>query len=270
MIQNLVFILSAVFFIVTLLIIYFFVLKPRKAHPELLKKPFPEPYKRILKKRVLFYRNLPAEKKTEFERRILLFMAEKDILGVETQIDDTDRLLVAASAVIPMFGYDYFRYPTVKEVLIYPHSFDKEFQTDDMAQQKNILGMVGDGFMRGSVVLSKPDLEAAFDGTRHIHNVGIHEFTHLIDGADGATDGVPEILIEHSFVMPWLKEIRREMEKIVSHHSDINPYGLTNNAEFLAVVSEYFFDDPEKMKSRHKELYDIMVQIFHQKPDDYV
>lgn len=270
MFQNLIFILSAIFFIISLLIIYFFVFKPKKAHPEILKKPFPEAFKKILNKRVLYYKNLPPDKKIEFEKRILRFLAEKDILGVDTEIDDTDRLLVASSAIIPMFGFEYFRYPNVKEVLIYPHSFDEKFQTNDQIQQKNILGMVGDGFMRGSVVLSRPDLEAAYDGTRHIHNVGIHEFTHLIDGSDGVTDGIPEILIEHSFSLPWLKEIKREMEKVAHHHSDINPYGLTNNAEFLAVASEYFFDNPEKMKARHKELYDYLMKIFHQNPEDYV
>lgn len=51
------------------------------------------------------------------------------------------------------------------------------------------------------------------------------------------------------------------------NHSDINPYALTSNAEFLAVVSEYFFDNPEKMKSRHPELYNDLVGIFKQNPE---
>ena len=270
MIQQVVFVFSAVFAIFAFYLVYRMVLKPKPVNEEILKEPFPENWRKILNLRVLYYRNLPPERKTEFEERIKRFLAEKSIKGVDTEIDDTDKLLVAASAIIPVFNFPYFRYPNVSEVLLYPGSFDDKFRTNDMAGQKNILGMVGDGFMNGMVVLSKPDLEAAFDGMRHRQNVGIHEFVHLIDKADGAVDGVPEILFKHSYTLPWLKEVRREMRKIKEGHSDINPYALTNDAEFLAVVSEYFFDNPEKLKQRHPELYQYLTEIFQQKPDNYV
>jgi hypothetical protein len=96
--------------------------------------------------------------------------------------------------------------------------------------------------------------------------VGIHEFVHLIDDVDGGTDGVPEILLQHSYVAPWLHLIKEEMRHIEEGHSDINPYALTNNAEFLAVVSEYFFDNPDKFKRRHPELYQYLTSIFNQNP----
>ncbi len=268
--QNIIFIFSLIFLIISIYLVYSFVFKTKKANPEILKKPFPENFRKILEQRVLYYRNLSPERKKEFEERVKQFIADKKITGVDTEITDTDKVLVAASAIIPMFAFPYYKYPNVKEVLLYPHSFDEKFQTSDQVAGKNVLGMVGDGFMNGSVVLSRPDLEKAFDGSRHRENVGIHEFIHLIDKADGATDGIPEILFDHSYVLPWLKEIKKEMAKIKTGKSDIRPYALTNNAEFLAVVSEYFFDNPEKMKSRHPELYNDMVKIFNQDPEKYV
>jgi Mlc titration factor MtfA (ptsG expression regulator) len=92
----------------------------------------------------------------------------------------------------------------------------------------------------------------------------------LIDKADGAVDGVPEILFKHSYTLPWLKEVKREMNKIKTAKSDIDPYALTNDAEFLAVVSEYFFDNPEKLKQRHPKLYQYLSEIFQQDPEKYV
>ena len=270
MTQQVFFIIAVIIALIAVYIIYKFVWKQDNVDKEILKEPFPDNWKKILHDRVLYYRNLPDERKKEFEDRVKRFLAEKSIKGVDTEINDSDKLLVAASAVIPVFNFPYFRYPNVREVLLYPRSFDKKFQTDDQAGQRDILGMVGDGFMNGIVVLSKPDLESAFDGMRHRKNVGIHEFGHLIDKADGAVDGVPEKLFEHSYVLPWLKEVRREMRKIKDGHSDINPYALTNDAEFLAVVSEYFFDNPEKLKERHPELYQYLTKIFQQKPDEYV
>ncbi|NPA37437.1 MAG: zinc-dependent peptidase [Chlorobi bacterium] len=269
MIQIITILSILIFLLILLLFIKHFV-KRKIREKEIINQPFPDTWREILNKRVRYYRNLPDDRKKEFEDRVKRFIAEKSISGVDTEVTDEDKLLVAASAIIPLFNFPYYNYPNVQEILLYPGSFDSKFQTGDKAGQKNILGMVGNGYMNGVVVLSKPDLKAAFDGTRHTNNVGIHEFIHLIDKADGAVDGVPEILFKHSYVLPWLKEVRKEMKKIKEGHSDINVYALTNDAEFLAVVSEYFFDNPEKLKKRHPELYKFLSNIFRQEPDKYV
>lgn len=168
-----------------------------------------------------------------------------------------------------MFAFPYYGNPNVREVLLYPNSFDDSFQTGTEVDHRNILGMVGDGFLKGEVILSKPDLAHAFDGQRHANNVGIHEFIHLIDKADDDTDGIPENLMEHSCSLAWLKEIKRDIVRIEQGKDDINPYALTNNAEFFVVVSEYFFDDPKKMQQKNLELYSYLSTIFHQNPDEY-
>jgi len=56
------------------------------------------------------------------------------------------------------------------------------------------------------------------------------------------------------------------MENIRAGHSDINPYGLTDEGEFFAIVSEYFFDNPDKMKRKHPDLYAMLERVFHQDP----
>lgn len=269
MINTIITVVSAILFIGFLYLVYQYIIKPRRAHPELMKQPMPDNFKKILLQRVHYYRELSDEHREEFNRRVMRFIGEKNISGVETAVTDEDRLLVAASAIIPMFTFPYYRYPNVTEILLYPGSFDHAFHTGEAYHQRNILGMVGNGYMNGQVILSKPDLHRAFDGKQHQHNVGIHEFVHLIDMADGVTNGLPEIITDHAYAMAWLREIKKEISNIVGGHSDINPYALTNNAEFLAVVSEYFFDDPGKMKQRHPELYHFLVDIFKQDPDDF-
>jgi len=189
--------------------------------------------------------------------------------GVSTEIDDDLKLLVAASAIIPTFAFPFFEYPNLKQVLIYPNSFDRKFQTSEEAtdrQNQIIAGMVGNGFMNGTLLLSKPDLINGFQG-KNPNNVGIHEFVHLLDMADGAVDGLPEIFVANSYAVPWLQVIQAEVRKIKRRKSDINPYSLTSNAEFLAVVSEYFFDNPEKFQEKHPELYAHLCTIFQQRPD---
>jgi len=46
--------------------------------------------------------------------------------------------------------------------------------------------------MAGNIVLTRPALILGFTNSRDKQNVGIHEFFHLIDMADGECDGYPE------------------------------------------------------------------------------
>ena len=57
--------------------------------------------------------------------------------------------------------------------------------------------------------------------------------------------------------------MRKEIESILKDRSDINPYGATNEAEFFAVVSEYFFERPKLLKEKHPELYQLLSEIFN-------
>ncbi|HWB63528.1 MAG TPA: M90 family metallopeptidase [Chitinophagales bacterium] len=227
--------------------------------------PFPQAWRNTLQARVLFYTKLNADYKKLFEKRVQFFIATKSIEGVETEVDDVIRLMVASSAVIPTFAFPKYNYPNVHTVLIYPNSFNEKYQTQRFdGSKENITGMVSGRQQNGTVILSKPDLVQAFDGLPHKSNVGIHEFVHLLDKEDGDIDGIPEILLQHRFVAPWLHEIQIEIRRIEKGKSDIDAYAVTSKAEFLAVVSEYFFDNPEKFYKRHPELYKWLSEIFNQ------
>lgn len=52
---------------------------------------------------------------------------------------------VAASAVIPLFGFPGWRYRHLNEVLLYPDTFDEDYQVQNA--RRNIIGMVGSGAM---------------------------------------------------------------------------------------------------------------------------
>ncbi len=259
------------FCLFTWIILILFHMRFNRAYYRRLKivsKKFPNEWHKFLMERVPFYKKLPLDDQIMFDQRVMFFLEEKKIEGIDTDIDDHIRLLVAASAIIPTFAFPFFEYPNVHEVLIYPNAFDENFSTDqDKETSRNIVGMVGNNFMNNTVVLSKPDLLAGFSGKPSKYNVGIHEFVHLLDKADGMVDGLPEIFTDNAYTLPWLQIIKKEMERIEKGRSDINPYGLTNNAEFLAVVSEYFFDNPHKFHEKHPELYEYLVTIFHQNPD---
>src|SRR5690606_7013288 len=93
-------------------------------------------------------------------------------------------------------------------------------------------------------------------------NTAIHEFVHLSDKADGEVDGIPEYLIPKSWIERWIKEMHKTIREIRSGESDIRAYAGTNEAEFFAVVSEYFFKKPALLKEDHPKLYRLLDQIY--------
>lgn len=226
-------------------------------------KSFPAEWENILQEHVRFYRSLPTEKQAEFRKRILEFLSEVYIDGVQLEINDLDKLLIASSAVIPVFGFKEWHYSNLTGVLLYPDYFDEDMQFADTDKERNIGGLVGSGRFERKMILSRKALYAGFDNTTDKNNTGIHEFTHLIDKMDGATDGIPEQLLGHQYVIPWVDLMHKTMEEINDDESDIRKYGGTNQAEFFAVVSEYFFERPDLLKVKHPELYKMLQVCFY-------
>ncbi|WP_184543058.1 zinc-dependent peptidase [Mucilaginibacter sp. FT3.2] len=246
-------------FIVFALIAYFFLKNNKAKAAEIVAKSDLKP---LLAQHISFYRDLDDESKLLFEQKVKLFLGGITIEGVGTVVDDNDRAMIASSAVIPIFGFKDWEYQNLTNVILYPDTFDGEFQFE--GEDRNILGMVGTGYMNGQMILSRAALIKGFSKLAGKENTAIHEFVHLLDKSDGATDGVPENLLAHEYVLPWLKMIHQEIHKIEAGKSDINPYAITNEAEFFAVVAEYFFQKPDELKHKHPELYEMLSTIFRQ------
>jgi hypothetical protein len=217
----------------------------------------------LLKKYVPFFNTLNETKQEDFTNRMQHFIATTRITAVNTTVEDLDKILIAASAIIPIFGFENWEYMNLNEVLLYPDSFNEDFQ--QQGEDRNTLGVVGTGPYQNIMILSRRNLREGFTTTASYSNTAVHEFVHLIDKTDGETDGVPAFMIDKAYTVPWLNLIHQNIEAIQQNKSDINPYGATNKAEFFAVVSEYFFTQPDLLKEKHPELYEILAKIFRQK-----
>ncbi len=44
----------------------------------------------------------------------------------------------------------------------------------------------------------------------------------------------------------------------------LDPYGTVSEAEFFAVVTECFFDQPIEMRQQHPELYELLMGFYRQ------
>ena len=228
-------------------------------------QPFPKKWHDLLLENVQFYRSLPQEKQLIFQKRIMQFLSEVYIDGVHLEITDLDKVLIASSAVIPVFGFKEWHYYNLSGIILYPDHFNEDLEFADSADSRNIGGLVGSGRFQKQMILSRKALYQGFMNTTDKNNTGVHEFIHLIDKMDGQVDGVPEVLLSHKYAIPWLNLIHKEMEAINEDKSDIRAYGGTNQAEFFAVAAEYFFERPDLLKRKHPELYKMMEACFSPK-----
>jgi len=250
-----------IYFSIIIAIVISFTLYQRKRRRALTQVILTDAQKKLLEKNIDYYNKLSDTDKLYFEDKIEQFLDDVRVEGVGLTITDTDRLMVASSAVIPIFRFKDWSYRNVTNVLLYPDTFDEDYQFEG-ADGRNIMGMVGTGYMNGQMILSRKALVKGFSASHGRENTGIHEFVHLIDKADGETDGIPEGFLPYEYVKPWVRMMHQEVHKIETGHSDINPYATTNEAEFFAVVSEYFFEKPQEFEAKHPELYEMLSRIF--------
>lgn len=223
------------------------------------KKPFPELWRKILQDRVNFYNRLTRDEKTEFERKVHVFLLNVRIRGMETEVSHEDKILIAAGAVIPVFRFSSWNYANLKEVQLYPD----QFQIPDSNQMAH--GLVGWGAKEGTVMLSRKSIHDGFHDNTDNKNVVIHEFIHVLDMQDGKIDGVLGNSMNDVDLMPWLHIINIKMNEIDFGTSSIREYGAANRAEFLAVVSEFFFENPERLRVEHPGLYNALDAFYAEK-----
>jgi MtfA peptidase len=251
------------FLIIIAFVIAFGIFYSRQRKKKNIAPDFPITWKHILNEKVIFYQNLNDTEKIRFEKDVMRFISNVRITGVRTDVDITDKLLVASSAAIPVFGFPEWDYTFLDEVLLYPGSFDSKYTIN--SKDETITGMVGSGgTMEDKMILSKPALHSGFSNSTDKQNVGIHEFIHLLDKEDGTIDGIPTVLNGKTFTLPWLELIRAKTAEIMKGSSDINEYGATHVREFLAVAGEYFFERPQLLQKNHPELYQLLSKAFQQ------
>ena len=128
----------------------------------------------------------------------------------------------------------------------------------------------GESWQTGAVVVSWNHALRRPGDPSGGHNVILHEFAHQLDQENGPVDGAPE-LPHTSMYATWARVLGREYQNLIAevlagYPTLIDQYGATNPAEFFAVVTEHFFEQPQQLKDRHPELYETLKSFSRQEP----
>ncbi len=220
-------------------------------------------WRKILEQKITFYQNLSPQEKKHFEKRVQRFLLDHKIKGVNYTPTQTDKILVAASAIIPVFTFKDWYYPNLKTIYLFADEFSIVHPMIDRDSRLN--GLVGSGKMKGKMYLSIKAVHQGFQNEKDRKNTAIHEFLHLIDMEDGKVDGIPESMLQRQYILPWKNLIEKEINRICEDDSILSDYACTNAAEFFAEAGVHFFENPESLAKNHPELYNMLQRIFLKK-----
>ena len=232
---------------------------------KLLNQPWPEPWSLHLNRNVRLTWELSKSETQQLQKRIKVFVGEKNWEGCEgLEITDEIRVTIAAQACLMLMGNDHFYFDNVRSVLVFPKSFARKTsdgQSEGMTQHR-----AGEAWQNGPIILSWRDSLRGGRNEDDGQNVVIHEFAHALDGLDGEMGGT--VMFEDAdstqqwqeVVSTGFKELCLAKER--GHRTLLDHYGATNPAEYFAVASETFFEQPVELNGEHPELFRLLKKYF--------
>lgn len=238
----------------------------------ILERPFPAAWREILRKGVRQADWLGEDETARLLGWIAVFLEEKRFEGCGGfEISDEVRVVIAAQAGLTVLGLPEIWFDGLKSVLVYPGDYLVPRVTPlegggELEWQEARLGETWGG---GSMVLSWLNARAGGrmrDGPR---SVVIHETAHLIDLLDGEIDGVPPL--RKATARRWREAMagcRQRFDALLDEGRSVafDDYAAESPAEFFAVASECFFQDPHRLARQDATLYRLLAEGYRQDP----
>lgn len=231
----------------------------------LLATEIPAVWRRTLQEHLGHYRMLGPAQRAKLEDTARIIEAETYWEGCGgLELDERMRILIAANAAMLVLENQAGFFEHVTSVLVYPAGVvvtDSHQGNGIVAGETPVLGQAR---FRGPIILSWSD---ALYGSQHLgaRNVVLHEFAHALDMMGGIVDGTPPM--DPGLRSRWADVCQREYDTLRSHLENgmrtvIDPYAATNPAEFFAVVTEHFFEQPHVLHDHHPELWEVFTDYY--------
>ncbi len=183
------------------------------------------------------------------------------------ELTDEMKWIVVSNAALMLLGVSDYYFEGVVTILIQPESFVLP-QRDRWTVTH--VASAGAAWQHGPLVFSWSDCQTGSPLRRHGRNVIIHEFAHHLDGLDGEMGGSihwPTTEMTEQWDTLLANELATMQAKLnAGHRTFLDPYAATNPAEFFAVASEYFFEEPAGLWTHHREVFEMLTKFYHLDP----
>jgi Mlc titration factor MtfA (ptsG expression regulator) len=219
-----------------------------------------------------FLRWRPAEDQVELRRLTSLFLDRKEFTAAGgLRLTDAMVVAIAAQAVLPILKLGLARYGGFVGIVVHPDQVvaRRAVHDDDGLVHEYDEPLAGEAVQGGPVMLSWRDVREGGRATSPGYNVVIHEFAHVLDMADGQSDGVP-LLPPGLSRSAWLAVLKPQFEAFAKRVEEddedtaLDPYGASGVDEFFAVASESFFVNPHALAREQKPLYELLARFYQQ------
>ncbi len=238
-----------------------------------LKQPFPKIWQQYLQSTVPLYARLPGQLQETLEDQVQLFLAEKAFYGCGGfEVTDRVRVAIAGHACLLTVNRSFADYDEVRSILVYPDIYQvRAPDRDGMVVSVSNQVRAGEASSMGQVVLAWAECESGAMRPESTHNVILHEFAHQLDYLDGAADGAPPLSGDHA--EEWQQTMTMAYDSLRhslrQHRSSwLDPYGATKPAEFFAVLTETFYQQPEHLKEQQPAVYDLLRDFYRIDPGE--
>jgi Mlc titration factor MtfA (ptsG expression regulator) len=217
------------------------------------------------------FAGLSADAQARLVQRMREFLAGKHFSAAAgLEIDAQLQLLVAAHAALLTLEQPCPGYADWREIILYPHEFvpHREFVDEAGVVHESRYPMLGEAWAGGPLILSAEEVRAA--GWRDGLNVPLHEFAHKLDMENGEANGLPA-LPEGMRVRDWARVWGEAYADFCARldageEGFIDPYAAESPAEFFAVLTEVFFEDPHGLRACYPGVYAAMTGFYRQDP----
>lgn len=257
---------------IALAVFYLFFYRSWRRDREL-RQPFPKAWRKHLQTTVPLYRLLSKQLQKTLENQVQLFLAEKNFYGCDGfEINDRVRVAIAGHACLLTVMRSYSDYNEVRSILVYPDVYRVQAQErDGMVVGVSDQVRAGEASSLGQVVLAWAECESGAMQPGSPHNVILHEFAHQLDYLDGSADGAPPLSGEQA--EEWQQTMTIAYDNLrhsLRHHrkSWLDPYGATKPAEFFAVLTETFYQQPQHLKEHQPAVYGLLSTFYRIDPGE--
>lgn len=270
--STLIFLILACLIVVAGLYLFFW---PQWRRRRIFAEPFPPQWEATLREHLRIYAKLPEDLQQRLQDLIKLFIRDKAFVGCAgLNITDEMRVLIAAQACLLILNRPSTGYRSLRSIYVYPSAFRA---THTVRDELGLVGtetrdLLGESWSTGRVVLAWDDVQKGVHDFSDGYNVVLHEFAHQLDHESGTTNGAP-LLYNKAAYKSWAYVFGSEFEKLQQSQpgeSVIDYYGATNPAEFFAVATETFFEEPAQLYEHHRELFEELKSYYRLDPRNWL
>nr|WP_255554079.1 zinc-dependent peptidase [Mesonia aestuariivivens] len=203
---------------------------------------------RFIKDKFIFYNRLTAKQKNFFQHRVVLFMKDKSFEGRGGfEINNQVKLYISSTAVMLTFGMREFLLPALQKIFVYP---DIYYSTINQTHHKGEFNPR----LKALVFSWKDFLEGFADGKDNL-NLAIHEFIHVIQINSMKENDISATIFADSSKNLTKLLLNDKIRQRLEATKYFRAYAFTNRFEFLAVLVEYFIENPLEFKQKFPEFY---------------